>query len=216
MTAPTREQCPLAARGELCACYNYGKGNDYCPYAAPGGLDFGQLLAAEKMRADEPTATDADRLVHDLRAIAIDFAGDHQVDNTCRAAADLIERQAREIDRWNELHRVIAQELDCDPETWPDHRNAPLAIGATFVLIKQRAERAEAERDALREQCQSANDACRAAISETEKVIGENHALRECVKAADEVRARFRVIGILPDDEAAISQFDAARAKVKP
>jgi len=63
----------------------------------------------------------------------------------CREAADALERLARENAKWNELHRVVAGELDCDEETWPDHRNAPLAIGAMFILIKQRAERAEAD-----------------------------------------------------------------------
>jgi len=66
-----------------------------------------------------------------------------------RLVLDALERLARENAKWNELHRVVAGELDCDEETWPDHRNAPLAIGAMFILIKQRAERAEAERDAL-------------------------------------------------------------------
>lgn len=49
-----------------------------------------------------------------------------------------------ELDKWYELHRVIAEEIGSTPDIWPDHRNAPLAIAATFMLVKGRAEQAEA------------------------------------------------------------------------
>ena len=54
------------------------------------------------------------------------------------------------LEALKELHKTIAEELHEDPETWPDHGNAPLAIAAAFMLVKLRAERAEAERDQLR------------------------------------------------------------------
>lgn len=99
-------------------------------------------------------------------------------------AADELERLARENAKWNELHRTIAEELGYSAETWPDHRNAPLAIAAAFVLSKQRVERAEAERAAL----------------------------RECVRAADAMALECRRVGLISSTW--LEDYDDARAKV--
>ena len=40
----------------------------------------------------------------------------------------------------NELRRAVATTLGEDPETWPSHGNAPLAIAATVALQKLRGE----------------------------------------------------------------------------
>ena len=101
-------------------------------------------------------------------------------------AADELERLARENAKWNELHRTIAEELGYSAETWPDHRNAPLAIAAAFVLSKQRVERAEAERDALRE-CVRAADAMRSTVYATDGCECSN-----CAKAREYDRARAK------------------------
>lgn len=105
-------------------------------------------------------------------------------------AADELERLARENAKWNELHRTIAEELGYSAETWPDHRNAPLAIAAAFVLSKQRVERAEAERDALREVVRAA-DAMRAREHAHD---GKTRGCVACsvIAAYDERRAKWK------------------------
>ncbi len=94
---------------------------------------------------------------HDMRASYAD-------------AADLIEAMAAQIadltanlDLWEGLHKAIAELTGNDPETWPDHGNAPLAIAAGYVLwlrkiadLTAKLEAAEAERDDLREAVETA------------------------------------------------------------
>jgi len=38
--------------------------------------------------------------------------------------------------RWDTLRREFAKQLEVDPETWPEHGNAPLAISAAYALAK--------------------------------------------------------------------------------
>lgn len=59
-----------------------------------------------------------------------------------RLLAAALESLAREQSKWHELHRVMAEEQGATPDIWPDHGNAPLAIAAVFMLVKQRAEQA--------------------------------------------------------------------------
>lgn len=170
---PTRKLCPvckgLAAVGYRAAQTEQTSGetpsaseqaNASVPESRTGPLDH-QSAAGTNCAAEDgarpspesargPAADPIADLCERLRYIGM-FEDDRRdgISPMCREAADALERLARENAKWNELHRVVAGELDCDEETWPDHRNAPLAIGAMFILIKQRAERAEAERDAL-------------------------------------------------------------------
>ncbi len=52
-----------------------------------------------------------------------------------------------ERDRWRELHRVIAEENGLSPADWPDHGNAPLAIAAHYMLLRNAAERHEKDHE---------------------------------------------------------------------
>ena len=49
-----------------------------------------------------------------------------------------IDELRAEIARLNmsadELRRACAETLKCDPDTWPDHGNAPLAIASALAL----------------------------------------------------------------------------------
>lgn len=142
------------------AGYSRDAGNPTAPPAAgvePGPPDHQPDMAREQSAPQASTGTGAGAM------------SDHQRGGQGHAAAALISLPSllayvRELERerakWNELHRVIAAELDCDAETWPDHHNAPLAIAATFMLNKTRAERAEKEREsaaiAMRERCAQA------------------------------------------------------------
>ena len=85
-----------------------------------------------------------------------------------------------ELVQWRELHRVIAEELT-GGLGWPDHGNAALAIAATFMLHKQRLEKAEAERDALR-QVVAAADAMRR--YDSYRMPGEPHWQYDVARAA--------------------------------
>ncbi|MGI0014941.1 MAG: hypothetical protein ACREBU_16090 [Nitrososphaera sp.] len=38
----------------------------------------------------------------------------------------------RELKKWDELCRELAKRIEADPDMWPDHDNAPLAIAATY------------------------------------------------------------------------------------
>lgn len=40
-------------------------------------------------------------------------------------------------DALNELRKSVAEIIGEDPETWPDHGNAPLAIAATLALARR-------------------------------------------------------------------------------
>jgi len=82
------------------------------------------------------------------------------VGRLCGEAADKIVDLADELARVtkerdearasaDELRRAIADLIGADPETWPDHGNAPLAIAASFALEQNRAEQAEAREAAL-------------------------------------------------------------------
>jgi len=50
----------------------------------------------------------------------------------------------------NELRRAIAEMLETDMDTWPEHGNAPLAIAAAFAHQRQITKERVAERDELR------------------------------------------------------------------
>ena len=50
----------------------------------------------------------------------------------------------------NELRRAIAEMLETDMDTWPEHGNAPLAIAAAFARQRLHTKGREAERDELR------------------------------------------------------------------
>ncbi len=39
-----------------------------------------------------------------------------------------------------EMRKAFAELLGCDPETWPEHGNAPLAMTAAFALALKKAE----------------------------------------------------------------------------
>ncbi|MGI0014191.1 MAG: hypothetical protein ACREBU_12230, partial [Nitrososphaera sp.] len=46
----------------------------------------------------------------------------------------------RELKKWDELRRELAKRIEADPDTWPDHGNAPLAIAAAYSLTVLRRE----------------------------------------------------------------------------
>lgn len=48
---------------------------------------------------------------------------------------------AQAPDRMDELRRSVAEIIGCDPETWPEHGNAPLAIAAIVALGEKARER---------------------------------------------------------------------------
>lgn len=93
------------------------------------------------------------------------------VGRLCGEAADKIVDLADELARVtkerdearasaDELRRAIADLIGADPETWPDHGNAPLAIAASFALEQNRAEQAEAREAALREALAAETERC--------------------------------------------------------
>lgn len=47
----------------------------------------------------------------------------------------------RETEKWEELRRAAAELWDEDPETWPEHGNAPLAIAAGIALANGEIDR---------------------------------------------------------------------------
>lgn len=47
-----------------------------------------------------------------------------------------LEQMQLQLDRWDQLRREMAKSLGADPETWPAHSNAPLAIAAGYNLLK--------------------------------------------------------------------------------
>jgi len=49
--------------------------------------------------------------------------------------------------RWEGLRRAVAELIGTDPETWPDHGNAPLAIASHIALTKLRDASPEPIRD---------------------------------------------------------------------
>jgi hypothetical protein len=49
-----------------------------------------------------------------------------------------------------ELRRVVAEIIGADPDTWPEHKNATLAIAAAVGLRESHVKRLTEERDALR------------------------------------------------------------------
>lgn len=118
--APVREPCPKEARGELCSCYFYGP-RSYCPFAADGPL------AAP---AQEPQ--DYDALIDRLNAIS----DEHNTDPPARLRHRI--RDAAITALRAERDNAIAA-LDAN---WVQHQ--------AIVASRERAERAEAERDALR------------------------------------------------------------------
>lgn len=50
----------------------------------------------------------------------------------------------KKLDAWDELRKAFAFMLGRDPEQWPEHGNAPLAITASFALMRQRVAQLEA------------------------------------------------------------------------
>ena len=105
-----------------------------------------------------------------------------------------------ELVQWKELHRVIAEELT-GGLGWPDHGNAALAIAATFMLHKQRLEKAEAERDALRqalvEQQRIDAQICRTAQDWSDGSLGWNRACERMALAIEKQTARAALEGKL-------------------
>lgn len=65
------------------------------------------------------------------------------------AAADRIDALEAEMIRWKELRDSIATIANFGDD-WPAHGNAPLAIAASYALLKARTEKAEAEVAKLR------------------------------------------------------------------
>lgn len=51
----------------------------------------------------------------------------------------------------DELRKACAEVIGADPQTWPDHGNAPLAIAASLGLRSIELDRATAERDNWKE-----------------------------------------------------------------
>ncbi len=50
----------------------------------------------------------------------------------------------KKLDAWDELRGAVARLLGRDPETWPHHGNAPLAIASSVALLRQRVAQLEA------------------------------------------------------------------------
>ena len=75
-----------------------------------------------------------------------------------RQHAEAMAEKDERIARWEGdggLHVAIAELTGYGPD-WPEHGNAPLAIAASYALLKSRAERAEVENTTLREQLAAA------------------------------------------------------------
>lgn len=70
---------------------------------------------------------------------------------TCQRHLDAAAR-LRELDRVavqaEELRRAVAEIIGADPDTWPDHGNAPLAIAAALA-VRHHASNNLRERNAL-------------------------------------------------------------------
>lgn len=93
---------------------------------------------AELARLREP-AGDVGEVVAGLK----DRVGDRKwMVDLDRDAADLLLRQAGEIERWRGLRDAIAELRGYGPE-WPEHGNVPLAIAAGYSLTLTRATSAE-------------------------------------------------------------------------
>lgn len=65
-------------------------------------------------------------------AVAVSFAdGDRE---SLEKAAAYLNYCAGAADQMDELRRACAEIIGADPETWPSHGNAPLAIAAALAL----------------------------------------------------------------------------------
>lgn len=86
-----------------------------------------------------------------------------------------VERDALKA-RAEGLRRACAEVVGADPETWPDHGNAELAIAACLALRTNEIKTLEAERDALHELAAFAvdeRDALRKRVAELETSLHE-------------------------------------------
>lgn len=68
-------------------------------------------------------------------------AGSWELAPVLRAALAAAPQPAQAPDRMDELRRSVAEIIGCDPETWPEHGNAPLAIAAIVALGEKARER---------------------------------------------------------------------------
>lgn len=75
----------------------------------------------------------------------------------------------RADDAIDALRRSVAEIIGADPDTWPDHKNAPLAIAAAIGLREGAIKQLRKERDALRaEKEEKARAAIACATGESE------------------------------------------------
>lgn len=75
-------------------------------------------------------------------ALQYDLSGKWGVETIgpIREAIDLLRELAAEPDHMDELRKACAELLGNDPETWPSHGNAPLAIAASMAILCKAAE----------------------------------------------------------------------------
>lgn len=69
--------------------------------------------------------------LRDNLACALNMGG---VKDAAAWAVDELDRLLAAPDAMDELRRACAETLGVDPETWPEHGNAPLAIAAAVAL----------------------------------------------------------------------------------
>lgn len=85
-------------------------------------------------------AVDAKCSAAEMTAVAQDW------ERRALTAEARIEALTGELDKWDGLRRAIA-EIDGFSESWPAHGNAPLAIAASYSLLKHEVEALTGERD---------------------------------------------------------------------
>jgi hypothetical protein len=77
----------------------------------------------------------AERLVADQSSSNLEWS---------RQVIALLRELAAEPDHMDELRKACAELLGNDPETWPSHGNAPLAIAASMAILCKAAEPVQA------------------------------------------------------------------------
>ena len=87
-------------------------------------------------------------------------------------------------DAMDSLRRSVAEIIGADPNTWPGHKNAPLAIAAAIGLREGEIKQLTKERDALQAKIDAMEKRLRLILEEPENTLSNSKALREVIRQA--------------------------------